>query len=214
MQDRRAAEEELEATRVEEAAQPAREGRRRRSSLDNFGLLRDAVGELLPDPSAVARTASFAIAGAVWQLGVNHALNIRRGRFPAPSDYRNWNGHDMTVWPPTNLRRHHGGVATFSWLYMPIILDALEIANFPFARNDGELGHAEANEQGQWRYWTEQYAIEFARREITQEAVISRFDSHLHLRAEQQEYLLAFLPELAQQITFYAWSLIGRTDSD
>ena len=44
---------------------------------------------------------------------------------PALVNPRNWYGHDLTVWPPTNLLRANGDPVTLSWAYMPVIWSAV-----------------------------------------------------------------------------------------
>jgi hypothetical protein len=53
-----------------------------------------------------------------------------------------WYGHDMNVWPPTNLANAHGPIRTHSVIYAPLLMDALgeEVSHgvfrsaFPFQR--------------------------------------------------------------------------------
>jgi hypothetical protein len=139
-QDRHHAAHALEEVRVEEerertgGAHTRSQGRRRRSSLDNYGniihALTSLLPPLLPDAATVATSVGAAVATAFLEVGINRALNIRQGRWPF--DPTNWYGHDMRVWPPSNLVRADGSPRTFSWLFMPIILDMLNIESFPF----------------------------------------------------------------------------------
>lgn len=102
------------------------------------------------------------------------------------------------------------GAATFSWLYMPIILDAFNIEAFPFSRlmiQHLDLGDA-LFRGDMWSKWVNLYSAEFSRQGIMQEQIISAFDGNFHLPAKIQEKLLSYLPDLANDITLYGWALV------
>jgi hypothetical protein len=96
-----------------------------------------------------------------------------------------WYGHDMSVWPPTNIVSATGVRATLSWMLMPLILDALQVRCplFPFQRTD------------RFRRLSFILGSRFRANEITWESLQSHLDGPFHLTAEMQEQLIDLLPE-------------------
>lgn len=152
-----------------------------------------------------ARTAGIFFAGVALQQALRRSGVI--GHW-GPYNPRNWYGHDMTRWPPSGIVGRDGA-ATFGWLYMPILLDALGIDAFPFPMVS-DLNHGDVifRAQTMWSHWAVSYGNEFARRGITREQVVAQFDGNFHLPAELQERILSYLLDLANDITAYGWALV------
>jgi hypothetical protein len=114
----------------------------------------------------------------------------------------NWYGHDMTQWPPSRIEEIGGRVPTFSWIYMPLILDAAGMSNvFHFPR------------PAQWHDWVCAYARAFRAMGITNEWMSTRWDGMHHLSSADQEELISMCVE-GQAVTAYAWRLArGLIDS-
>jgi hypothetical protein len=113
-----------------------------------------------------------------------------------------WFGHDMSTWPPSNIRRDASGVApTLSWLYMPVILAALRVRcpSFTFHRT-------ERFETFKWAY-----RAEFRRTGITWASLqeSGAVDGDFHLTAAMQEQLIWMLPEAAYELAQYRTELEG-----
>ena len=90
-----------------------------------------------------------------------------------------WCGHDMSRWPPSGIAR-----ATLSWLYMPLIFDALGIAwpaSWSFPRAALPAG---------WAEWTDAYRASFAARGVTARWVLTHLDSPSHLSEQHQNLLI------------------------
>lgn len=118
------------------------------------------------------------------------------------------------MWPPSNIRAAAryaateqdrlgiptviGATPTFSWLYMPLILDALGLSMvFPFTR------------PANWERVVAVYAAAFQQHGITWADEHERYgDGLYHLHADRQEALLAMVPVAAGALTEYAWELV------
>ena len=124
-------------------------------------------------PGAVNDTASSPKRAAVGAGGA------RAAKRPAAGRARLLVGHDMSRWPPGGIAR-----SALSWLYMPLIFDALGIVwpeSWSFARRD--LPH-------QWGAWMFAYRENFAGRNITKQAVLAQLDGPGHLPAAKQNDLV------------------------
>ncbi|KAK3249051.1 hypothetical protein CYMTET_41511 [Cymbomonas tetramitiformis] len=110
---------------------------------------------------------------------------------------------DMRVWPPTGVCPGH----TDSWLYCPLIWDALGFNElFPFPRpSEIKTRHIP---QDSWGSWVQQYRQKFQECGVTaDDLIINDCDMHpeaFHIRAQRQESLLCLLPNLAELICLYA----------
>jgi Helicase len=116
---------------------------------------------------------------------------------------RDWYGHDMTMWPPSNIWRN-GGPTTLSWMYMPLIMDALGYPLvFPFERPDG------------WADLVAPLAEAFREHGVSLGLpdLSANWDSpqHDHLMAPYQEYLVNLDVEVAQAATALAYQLASAS---
>jgi hypothetical protein len=149
--------------------------------------IHEAVADLLPSVMEVvgaARTAGIFVASVALQQALRQSGVIGHwGRY----NPRNWYGHDMTRWPSSGIVGRDCA-ATFSWLYMPILLEALGIDAFPFPMVSN-LNHGDVifRAQSMWSHWTVSYENEFARRGITREQVVAQFDGNFHLPAKTRK---------------------------
>jgi hypothetical protein len=108
-----------------------------------------------------------------------------------------WFGHDMSVWPPTNIfdpasRR----AVTLSWLYMPIILAALGVhcPLFTFRRT------------ARFQAFKLAYRAEFQHRRVTWASLeaVGAVDGDFHLNADMQDELIGMSPGVAYELAQYA----------
>jgi hypothetical protein len=107
-----------------------------------------------------------------------------------------WNGHDMSIWPPSNRVHADSGLAkTLSWLYMPIILCALRVycPSFTFHRTR------------RFERIRTAYSAAFRKEHITWESLQAQgaVDGEFHLTAAWQEKLIGLLPGTAYEVLQY-----------
>jgi hypothetical protein len=113
-----------------------------------------------------------------------------------------WMGHDMCVWPPTNIWTAAAGAATFSWMYMPLIIDALGLPGvFTFPRPPW------------WAQVVAELQATFHLNGVTLASpeLYANWDDprHTHLLADYQNHLMGMLPDsMSQDVTFKAWSMV------
>ena len=107
---------------------------------------------------------------------------------PAPPqvNMRAWCGHDLSVWPPTNIMLASGQPATLSWAYMPIIWAAAGHADILPLQWPGPM-------HTQVQLVAGALGRAFGIEGITFQSLLSECDSPLHLPAERQNYLMGLI---------------------
>lgn len=128
---------------------------------------------------------------------------LYRLRLPVVMGPGLWFGHDMRVWPPTNIGPPAPGQPppTFSWLYMPLLLDALgHTLSFPFLR-PRMLGDE------RWVDLVARLRTALQREGYDLDWFVLHADGPSHLPAHVQNHLVNLDAYVGQYITQVAWDM-------
>ena len=111
--------------------------------------------------------------------------------------------HNMSVWPPTNIVKADGTAPTFSWMYMPLIMDALgrsDVFTFPRPPWWAEaVARLEAAFAASWP------PVHLASPDLN---ACWDNDGDNHLVARYQEKLMCLDRDLGDLVTNIAWDLV------
>ena len=117
----------------------------------------------------------------------------------------------MSVWPPRGIgtisrRGLPRNIPTFSWLYMPFILDAAGADLDTMFRPAPNGIPREEN----WIRYGEVLRVAMDQAGITLATILLEADPLLHLTARRQEEILNICPPAAAFATEEAWRLVGE----
>ena len=124
-----------------------------------------------------------------------------------------WCGVDMSMWPPGNIgHRPRSGrfssveLPTFSWIYMPFILDAIGV-DIDAIFQPGPSGIVRGES---WPPIAISLGVSMMAAGITRDSLLREAGPTYHLPAERQEIILGLNPGAAAWITGEAWRLVGE----